>query len=530
MNLLKEFLNKVIQQEVTAIKEPRRKSIPIDKLGITSNGGVANIIAVYNQATQAEKEYWGKWYHNAKLDVQNLAKDYKQPFELTAAIVATLSPGNRWTTNLVAAERLFQGAERINGYPRQVLKAKQILSSGDTSLVSGPKVTVFFKSLLDPKGIEKDMVLDSHAINIWRGHKIRLKYVKSPSVKERQQMIADYQTAAEQLGVPVQAVQAVTWYIWKYTPESELQPLLEQLGNNKKKMLLLVHPDIVFEMDFEVAQRYYKAIEDDIGRFDYVIVHLFYSDQIFQIAPKWGWGENKLNLFKNFLKLLKRDANVVLHDRDYSASFKEELPYYLIDNPNTTIFFAGGYKDLCVKMTQEKLDSRLGEIVKQTGATVACYAPLTINSRNQSDWQHISEFNAIGAGGIVGSGQSSKKELLWAGDAMEENKSLLEEIFYHGTSTALGLLPGGHLLPPNETEKISEKGRKKNLDKVFFTKDYGSAKIYAGRAIHQFGGNPVVYAVEPEGPVELVNATPGTTVFMSPKAKIQSIVQTKPTR
>jgi hypothetical protein len=30
-------------------------------------------------------------------------------------------------------------------------------------------------------------------------------------------MVADYQKAAEELGVPVQAVQATTWYIWKYT-------------------------------------------------------------------------------------------------------------------------------------------------------------------------------------------------------------------------------------------------------------------------------------------------------------------------
>jgi len=37
-------------------------------------------------------------------------------------------------------------------------------------------------------------------------------------------------------------------------------------------------------------------------------------------------------------------------------------------------------------------------------------------------------------------------------------------------------------LPPANTGNISEKGRKKNLDKVFFTKDLKSAKIYADRA------------------------------------------------
>lgn len=33
-------------------------------------------------------------------------------------------------------------------------------------------------------------------------------------------MLADYKTAAELLKVPVQAVQAVTWYIWKYTNDA----------------------------------------------------------------------------------------------------------------------------------------------------------------------------------------------------------------------------------------------------------------------------------------------------------------------
>lgn len=164
---------------------------------------------------------------------------------------------------------------------------------------------------------------------------------------------------------------------------------------SNKKLLLLVHPDIVFEMDFNVAQRYYKAIEDDIGRFDYVIVHLFYSDQILQIAPRWGWGDNKLNLLKNFLKLLKRDANVVLHDQNYSASFKEELPYYLIDNPGTTVYFAGGYKDLCVKLTQEKMEEILGDIIFSTQTKTACYKPLTLNARNESNWMHLSENNSF---------------------------------------------------------------------------------------------------------------------------------------
>ena len=223
-----EFLENTAQQELdelSKIKEPKRSGLAVDQLGLKPGGGVHNIVTVYNQATPEEKEYWGKWYHNAKSDVEDLALAFKLPFPVAAAIVAVLSPGNKWNGNLSAAEKLLRGEEKINAYPRQVLKAKEILKKGDTKLVTGPKVTVFFKSLMDPSSVEKDMVLDGHAINIWRGAKENLKGLKNPSAKERAQMIQDYQEAAKQLGVPVQAVQATTWYIWKYTGKTAPLPV-----------------------------------------------------------------------------------------------------------------------------------------------------------------------------------------------------------------------------------------------------------------------------------------------------------------
>ena len=60
-------------------------------------------------------------------------------------------------------------------------------------------------------------------------------------------------------------------------------------------------------------------------------------------------------------------------------------------------------------------------------------------------------------------------------------------IYYHGTSTEADI--SYKLLPPSVTGVIQEAGRKKNLDAVFFTTDYGSAGIYAGRAVNRLGGS-----------------------------------------
>lgn len=95
--------------------------------------------------------------------------------------------------------------------------------------------------------------------------------------------------------------------------------------------------------------------------------------------------------------------------------------------------------------------------------------------------------------------------------------------FYHGTSRRFDigsviLSPVVHGLP------IQEQGREKNLDKVFFTADLGSARIYAGRAVNSIGGEKIVYTVEPVGHVESLNTSPGTSVYMAPSAVIMGIV------
>ena len=96
-------------------------------------------------------------------------------------------------------------------------------------------------------------------------------------------------------------------------------------------------------------------------------------------------------------------------------------------------------------------------------------------------------------------------------------------MFYHGSCTACLSELNYKLLPPKETNLIQEKGRKKNLDKVFFTKDLGLAKIYAGRSKQRFGGNPIIFRVIPMDEVECINDSKGATVYMSNYAFIERI-------
>ncbi|QPI17835.1 hypothetical protein POP12_043 [Pectobacterium phage POP12] len=94
-------------------------------------------------------------------------------------------------------------------------------------------------------------------------------------------------------------------------------------------------------------------------------------------------------------------------------------------------------------------------------------------------------------------------------------------VFYHGSCSAAGI--ENLLLPPSDSDVISEKGRKKNLDRVFFTTDIGLAKIYAGRASRSIGGEPVLFRVVCPVDVVCMNDTQGASVYHANWAFVEKI-------
>ncbi|WJZ28082.1 hypothetical protein NCTGTJJY_CDS0203 [Serratia phage 92A1] len=95
------------------------------------------------------------------------------------------------------------------------------------------------------------------------------------------------------------------------------------------------------------------------------------------------------------------------------------------------------------------------------------------------------------------------------------------EVYYHGSCTTARI---EHIImPPDATGTISEKGRKKNLGQVFFTKDIGLAKIYAGRAARSIGGEPVLYRVVAPVNVTCMNDTKGASVYHADWAFVEEI-------
>lgn len=210
------------------------------------DGGYTNIMRVMDLASPEEVDYWANWYPIANREAQRLAADTGVSLEVAAGVIAVTSPGVRWEDNVALAEDIILRQDELrelmtqmvdeNGrwlpqgerpsfglsakHPEFVRKALRILEEGDamvgeTDGVKGPKVEVFYNSMVDPKGTSRDIVLDGHAINLWRGAQDQQLTGTSVTGQQRAQIARDYRAVAEEFGLAPQEVQAITWSLWR---------------------------------------------------------------------------------------------------------------------------------------------------------------------------------------------------------------------------------------------------------------------------------------------------------------------------
>ena len=151
--------------------------------------------------------------------------------------------------------------------------------------------------------------------------------------------------------------------------------------SNGKKLLLLVHPDIVFEPgNIDFIEEYIDRLRDEMPKFDYVITHKFFSDAAPELIDNIG---KNLDLWNELMDVLEAESDWIKRDYKFSASFSDALPDYLIDNEGTQIWLGGGYEKLCVADTQKALMKKLGDVIGETGASIAgCYGTLIITQRH----------------------------------------------------------------------------------------------------------------------------------------------------
>ena len=147
-----------------------------------------------------------------------------------------------------------------------------------------------------------------------------------------------------------------------------------------KKIIILIHPEIVCELGTKKTQEYNQKLIQHTPNFDYVITH------------HWGPSENWLDQSKDLSDNMKNDYKLIYktttdvsqesmydYKNFYGCSYEKELPDYLIENPKSTVYFAGGYAKNCVKIAYNLLFNRIGWLLKETNTKIEHYEILLIN-------------------------------------------------------------------------------------------------------------------------------------------------------
>ena len=188
-----------------------------------------NIIATYQLASQADIFAGTDWYARALTFADNLGEVYNINYATIVAVIAALSPRNKWDRNMQDTENMVKVYANGGTYDDLMqlkvctfttgkIKAARILTEKVTDtdglrvILKGPKLVEFFNGIM---GDCSDVTIDGHAYSVWLGERVTLANVPSIGKKLRQTIKSDYIEAAQIIGLPPHIVQAITWVTWR---------------------------------------------------------------------------------------------------------------------------------------------------------------------------------------------------------------------------------------------------------------------------------------------------------------------------
>ena len=202
-----------------------------------TNGTTENLLAIYHLSSASDKAYGLGWYQLAFDIAENIGKIGNIGTMRAAAVIAALSPNNRWERNTQDAENLVRayvagGADaaeeiKVCTYGANKRKAIKLLSQ-DTVLTSayleilnGRKIKAFFSCIINAHNDDSHeddslrVCVDGHAYGIWIGERLSMKKVPNIGVKLYKAIAADYIAAANEIGIRPSELQAITWCTWR---------------------------------------------------------------------------------------------------------------------------------------------------------------------------------------------------------------------------------------------------------------------------------------------------------------------------
>jgi len=186
---------------------------------------IHNIIAVYRDADAVQYNEGLAWYSDAQKAAHDIAVKYDIAVYIVAAVIAALSPNNKWSRNVTNAATLIDAFLRGDGidsvkvstYNKMKAKAWDILAvrpdyDGAKTMLKGQKITSFFMDIMG----EFNVTIDGHARNIAYNERVGLADDRTNiGVREYRALQAAYEEAARRVGLMPYQLQAITWRVWR---------------------------------------------------------------------------------------------------------------------------------------------------------------------------------------------------------------------------------------------------------------------------------------------------------------------------
>jgi hypothetical protein len=186
---------------------------------------VHNIMACYRAADSVQVNEGLLWYSDAKQAAHDIAVKHNVAVYIVVAVIAALSPNNKWSRNVVNADALIGAFIRGDGidsvkvstYHKMKQKAWDILAArpdydGAKRMLKGQKITSFFMDIMG----EFNVTIDGHARNIAYNERVGLTDDRTNiGVREYRAIQAAYEEAARRLRLMPYQLQAITWRVWR---------------------------------------------------------------------------------------------------------------------------------------------------------------------------------------------------------------------------------------------------------------------------------------------------------------------------
>ena len=148
-------------------------------------GCIENLLAVFEQATSAERHQGLLYYATQRDRVHELGTQFGFTLEASAGAFAALSPNKRESDTYADLQVCMShvqsglpGKARVCAYPRNRDKALLILRGTDPKRVlKGSKVLSFYFNTVDPKN-PLWVTVDGHLVSAWVGQQLRMKQAR----------------------------------------------------------------------------------------------------------------------------------------------------------------------------------------------------------------------------------------------------------------------------------------------------------------------------------------------------------------